>query len=138
MHAHAQLPDDGQLDRLGVDDAPAVLDHELDALAGEPAMREMHVGGECRALEHLPRRLHARDLEVTVEALAPDAHDRDRDPGGAQGHERLGQRTPFVVGSIADDHETGERRAAELLPRAVERRGEIGPLAAELKLDPAP
>jgi hypothetical protein len=40
----AQLAERGQLELLGVDDTPAVLDHQLGALAREAAVREMHVG----------------------------------------------------------------------------------------------
>ena len=125
-HAHGgRLAVDRQLHLLRPDDAALVFDVERHRLAGVAGLRDERVHHQRRALERGRRRRHAIDLDVLGQRFPAEADREDRNVGRLHGQQRVRQLGVGRVGAVGHEHESRQRQAGELLPRAIERRAEL-------------
>jgi hypothetical protein len=122
-HAHgSHVAVRGERHVLRAHYAAAVLDHEGHRSSPEPALRDIDVDDERRALQHGTRRVHAAYLDVLREPLLSHADCGDTHPARVQRAQRLVQRASrSVVRSVAQEDQARERHPLELLARAFER-----------------
>jgi hypothetical protein len=146
-----ELEADARHDRLAVRPELDVLLHEDPALvlhderhdrsATEAVLRHDDVDHQRRACQHVARQLHAAELDVGRDPLVAEPDGEDRNVGGLERHDRLGERALTGVRPVGDQHETGERHARELTACGVQRAREIRVRAVEPQLleavDPA-
>ena len=110
---------------LGTDDVALVFDVHGDRIAGVTGLADDQIDEERRAFQDGPRCADAIDLNVARERLTADADGEDRQLLGLHAEQRFVERLLARVGSVADNHEPGDRKTSQLLPHAVERRPEL-------------
>ena len=121
------LPVGGQGDHLVGDDAPLVLDHQVDPLAAVAGLGDDHVDHEGRPPQHRPGRVDAADLDVLRVRLAPEPDREHRHPRRLQRQQRLLDGAVGVVGAVGDEHEAGQGHARQLLPGPGQGLTDVGP-----------
>ena len=95
-------------------------------------MGDDDVNHQRRSHEDRPWHLHAADLYVRGKFLLTEAHRIDRNIGGLERQERLGQDLAGIVGTVRNDHQARDRNAGQFLlsphhnVAEVRRRARVG------------
>ena len=145
LHFHPQIVDDAlgapgldfeadalghafgaESDHVAADGGVAVHHLDFHFLAGKALVTQRRADGEHRAFEHGAGGADVDDADVERNILLPHAHGEYRNLPIAEFLRRDQRIHIAVVGAVADEYETAERQAVELIRNRFERLSDGG------------